>query len=56
LLLALGAPTGRDGLPRRPDAKTITEALALHGVDYDRARPSGRSSRATRTAIGRRKI
>lgn len=36
LLLALGAPTRRDGRPRRPDAKTITEALAAHGVDYDR--------------------
>jgi predicted transposase YbfD/YdcC len=36
LLLALGAPTRRDGRPRRPDAKTITEALAVHGADYDR--------------------
>lgn len=36
LLRALGAPTGRDGRPRRPDAKTITEALAAHGEDYDR--------------------
>jgi predicted transposase YbfD/YdcC len=36
LLLILGAPTGRDGRPRRPDAKTLTEALALHGEDYDR--------------------
>jgi predicted transposase YbfD/YdcC len=36
LLLTLGAPTRRDGRPRRPDAKTITEALAVHGADYDR--------------------
>ena len=36
LLLTLGAPTGRDRRPRRPDAKTITEALAVHGADYDR--------------------
>lgn len=36
LLLTLGAPTRRDGRPRRPDAKTITEALAVHGEDYDR--------------------
>lgn len=36
LLFALGAPTGRDGRPRRPDAKTLTEALATHGEDYDR--------------------
>ena len=36
LLLALGAPTRRDGQPRRPDAKTIGEALATHGADYDR--------------------
>lgn len=36
LLLALGAPFHRDGRPRRPDAKTITEALAVHGEDYDR--------------------
>jgi predicted transposase YbfD/YdcC len=36
LLLTLGAPTSRDGRPRRPDAKTITEALAAHGEDYDR--------------------
>jgi hypothetical protein len=37
LLLALGAPTGPDGMARRPDTKTITETLALHGEDYDRA-------------------
>ncbi|HET8682339.1 MAG TPA: transposase family protein [Micromonosporaceae bacterium] len=37
LLLALGAPTSRTGKPRRPDTKTITEALASHGEDYDRA-------------------
>jgi len=36
LLLALGAPTRRDGRPRRPDTKTIAEALAVHGADYDR--------------------
>ena len=36
LLLTLGASTGRDGRPRRPDTKTITEALAVHGEDYDR--------------------
>jgi predicted transposase YbfD/YdcC len=36
LLLTLGAPTSRDGRPRRPDAKTLTEALAAHGEDYDR--------------------
>ena len=36
LLLTLGAPIRRDGRPRRPDAKTITEALAAHGADYDR--------------------
>lgn len=36
LLLTLGAPTDRDGRPRRPDAKTIGEALAVHGEDYDR--------------------
>lgn len=36
LLLALGAPARRDGRPRRPDTKTITEALAVHGEDYDR--------------------
>ena len=35
LLHALGAPTRRDGRPRRPDAKTLTEALTLHGADYD---------------------
>jgi hypothetical protein len=37
LLLALGASTDRTGLPRRPDVKTITDALAIHGEDYDRA-------------------
>jgi predicted transposase YbfD/YdcC len=37
LLLALGAPTDAAGTPRRPDTKTITEALADHGEDYDRA-------------------
>jgi predicted transposase YbfD/YdcC len=37
LLLALGAPTSRTGLARRPDTKTITEALTQHGEDYDRA-------------------
>lgn len=37
LLLALGAPTDAAGIPRRPDTKTITEALADHGEDYDRA-------------------
>lgn len=37
LLLALGAPTDPAGNARRPDAKTITEALAGHGEDYDRA-------------------
>jgi predicted transposase YbfD/YdcC len=37
LLLALGAPTGPTGQARRPDTKTITEALAEHGEDYDRA-------------------
>jgi predicted transposase YbfD/YdcC len=37
LLLALGAPTGPTGAPRRPDTKTITEALADHGEDYDQA-------------------
>jgi predicted transposase YbfD/YdcC len=36
LLLTLGAPTRRDGRPRRPDTKTITDALAVHGADYDR--------------------
>jgi len=36
LLLALGAPTRRDGRLRRPDTKTITDALAVHGADYDR--------------------
>lgn len=36
LLLALGAPARRDGQPRRPDVKTITDALAVHGEDYDR--------------------
>jgi predicted transposase YbfD/YdcC len=36
LLLTLGASIGRDGRPRRPDTKTITEALAVHGEDYDR--------------------
>ena len=37
LLLALGASTGPTGRPRRPDTKTITDALAAHGEDYDRA-------------------
>jgi predicted transposase YbfD/YdcC len=37
LLLALGAPTSPAGQARRPDTKTITEALADHGEDYDRA-------------------
>jgi len=37
LLLALGASTDRTGRPRRPDTKTITDALATHGEDYDRA-------------------
>jgi predicted transposase YbfD/YdcC len=37
VLLALGAPTDLTGRPRRPDAKTITGALATHGEDYDRA-------------------
>jgi predicted transposase YbfD/YdcC len=37
LLLALGAPSDRTGRPRRPDTKTIAEALTLHGEDYDRA-------------------
>lgn len=37
LLFALGAPTGPTGHPRRPDAKTITDALATHDEDYDRA-------------------
>lgn len=37
LLLALGASTDRVGRPRRPDVKTITDALATHGEDYDRA-------------------
>ena len=37
LLLALGAPTDPAGQARRPDTKTITEALAGHGEDYDRA-------------------
>lgn len=37
LLLALGAPTGPGGSARRPDAKTLTDALAVHGEDYDRA-------------------
>jgi predicted transposase YbfD/YdcC len=37
LLLALGASTDRAGSPRRPDVKTITDALATHGEDYDRA-------------------
>lgn len=37
LLLALGAPARGDGRPRRPDGKTITDALAVHGEDYDRA-------------------
>jgi predicted transposase YbfD/YdcC len=36
LLLTLGAPARRDGRPRRPDVKTIAEALAVHGADYDR--------------------
>lgn len=36
LLFTLGAPASRGGRPRRPDAKTITEALAAHGEDYDR--------------------
>jgi len=36
LLLALGASTDRTGRPRRPDTKTITDALATHGEDYDR--------------------
>ena len=37
LLLALGAPTGPTGHPRRPGAKTITDVLTAHGEDYDRA-------------------
>jgi len=37
VLLALGAPADRTGQPRRPDVKTITDALAAHGEDYDRA-------------------
>lgn len=37
LLLALGASTDRTGRPRRPDAKTFTDVLAVHGEDYDRA-------------------
>ena len=37
LLLAFGAATGRTGRPRRPDAKTLTDVLAVHGEDYDRA-------------------
>jgi predicted transposase YbfD/YdcC len=37
LLLALGAPSDQTGRPRRPDVKTITDALATHGEDYDRA-------------------
>ena len=37
LLLALGASIDRAGRPRRPDVKTITDALAAHGEDYDRA-------------------
>lgn len=36
LLLALGASTDRVGQPRRPGTKTITDALAAHGEDYDR--------------------
>jgi predicted transposase YbfD/YdcC len=35
LLLTLGAPIRRDGRPRRPDTKTIGEALAAHGAGYD---------------------
>jgi predicted transposase YbfD/YdcC len=37
LLLALGASTDPTGRPRRPDTKTITDALAAHGAEYDRA-------------------
>ena len=37
LLLALGALTDPTGRPRRPDTNTITDALAAHGEDYDRA-------------------
>jgi hypothetical protein len=37
LLLALGASTDRTGRPRRPAAKTLTDALAVHGEDYDQA-------------------
>lgn len=37
LLLALGAPTGPAGQPRRPDPKTLTDTLAAHDEDYDRA-------------------
>jgi predicted transposase YbfD/YdcC len=37
LLLALGASSDLTGRPRRPDVKTITDALAAHGEDYDRA-------------------
>jgi predicted transposase YbfD/YdcC len=38
LLLAFGASTGpTTGRPRRPDAKTLTDVLAVHGEDYDRA-------------------
>jgi predicted transposase YbfD/YdcC len=37
LLLALGASSDRTGRPRRPDAKTLTDVLAVHGEDYDRA-------------------
>src|SRR5262249_19257796 len=33
LLLALGAPTDTAGAARRPDAKTIVEALAAHAAD-----------------------
>jgi predicted transposase YbfD/YdcC len=37
LLLALGAPLDAAGAARRPDAKTLTDALALHGQGYDQA-------------------
>lgn len=37
VLLALGAPTGTGARPRRPDAKTVADALALHADDYDQA-------------------
>jgi predicted transposase YbfD/YdcC len=37
LLLALGAPTDPAGIAQRPDAKTITEALAGHADGYDQA-------------------